>query len=520
MAKFRGYFVTNESFTDVSNFPLEHDEDDSVIGVWQSTNNQTRKSMIFEYKIVNDVGSWVAKEGTLYTRSSVEPTFTPFEGRSLNVYEPYGMGLYSMIYAYVDIGALASWGPSVKVGNDEVAAYDLEFHDVFTGNITTELPDTIGLLPTYIRSGEQIVGIGSATLVGAWRVMWYKMAAIQGGPPSIVTDTETALTDKRLQIKGNTLSFILTVCDKDGNTQIITGIYSDPITTYSLDAYPDRDWLWLTLEDQNGNLVYKMTNDIYPAFIEISVDWSIFQNTYNRALKTKIPKDIVDEESGFLSSVGLTTTNDGKLMLCQGLVNLETGEETSPTVEFPTATITDNGVMSKEDKALFVQALLDIADLLAAGGSWIGVNYPTAAALPAPPLTGINDKDYTYVLDDENHGHVRTIYVATGNPLAFIFSREDSQAAPEIATGTGAGLVKSSTAPGKVVVDEFGVMSVNGFSGLADRITTLEQAMENKEEKYIAPLTDPMYGLTLSQALAYLNNVVNGITGVKINHIV
>ena len=293
IAKFRGHYVTNEEFTDTSAFPTDLNNGDVVVGVWQSEDNTTRLSKVFTYAIVNGVGTWETDESEPVAIYSTNPDFVPLESRLLNVYEPYGMGLHSILYAFVDVSSIPNW-LSGKAGNCDVPADELEFHSAFNGvKVDLEdLPDSIGMLPVYIRSGEQLVGVGSATFIGSWRVMWYKIATVQGAPPAIVTDMETILRTGELIMRGNTTGYTLTVWDKDEVANEIPGDYDEPLTTYSLAAFPDLDWMYLILADQNGDTVYKMTNYLHPSYVALEDAWAQYESHVELVLQGQ--NDVID----------------------------------------------------------------------------------------------------------------------------------------------------------------------------------------------------------------------------------
>ena len=122
--------------------------------------------------------------------------------------------------------------------------------------------------------------------------------------------------------------------------------------------------------------------------------------------------------------------------------------------------------------------------------------------------------------------------VGEGEDLAFVYSRDDGTVVPEIATTTAAGLVKSSlsTGQGKVSVNiNTGEMTLNDYinmmlamSNLTSRVEELEEQVaalqSGKETIYVSPDLTPLHGLTLSQALAYINNVITGVTAATFNH--
>jgi hypothetical protein len=538
MSKFRGYFRTNIDFNDTELFPTDASAGDTALGVYQTADNTTRISIMFEAKVdpYSEEIEWEVKEGAeQHTIVSTLPNFTPFIGSHLNIYEPYGMGLYTKVFGYVDSGALGSWGVNKKVGNDEIEdASSIEFHDTFTGelvDITDSVEVLLCMLPVYIRSGDQILGVGSAVFVGVWRIMWYKMSLLQGTAPSIATDIDTVKTENELIIRGDTISYIVTIYNEEHGEESLNGSYQNGSTTYIIPYdYYNGDWEYIDIRESDGSLFYKMKNNIGEEInnlIQSIASLSTINLDQNGTIASKIPKTIVDTSEGLVKEIAY---DDNSHSLEYTIVK---PSDYTPTpivisVEIPTATTSIDGLMTSD-------TFNDIATIKAGSGKWIGVNFADLAALAnyAIPQAGVNQNDYTYVISDSNHGGVQTIYtvvpyvsggtyVTNNGTLGIIYSRIDIVPTIIIATDMSIGAVLSSSVDGDVSVDDTGKMTVNGYTGIISRLNALESQYSalssGKEDVYTDPSSGPLHGKTLSQALDYLNDVIQGLEAVIINH--
>jgi len=547
MAKFRGYFSTDATCTETTGFPTEVDNGDCVIGVYQNPEDaSTRLSRIFTY--VNNGWTYNVEEEPL-PLYSVNPSFVPFEERSLNIYEPYGMGLFSMVFVYVDISALRTWAGSADVGNDDVILDNLEFHDIFTGAKIDNYnaPSTIGLLPVYIRNGEQIVGVGSAVFVGSWRVLWHKMNMTSGAPPTINSDTETVLADYQFIMTGNTTAFHLILYDADYVPHEITGdkvVWNGTTTKYNLLSYQDT-WTSLVLKSPSNVVVYKMTNMNLATIRSLALDQSSMYDDFSLWLITLegnqsdfVPRAITQS---LVKGVGVDVST-GQVKITYPSVTLADGTVTTPTVAIPAVTLTGDGCEGMMTPALLQDLITvqsEIATLKNAGGKWIGQNFATYddLLLFVDFPNSYNIADYTYVLSDRTQGGVRTIYAVAPYDAQCVvqslddtkgikFTRADEATPIEIATEADPGTVRSAASDGTVSVNpSTGVMSLNGYaailsaiSGLVGRVEDLEEAIVRKEGTYSAPTGAPLNGKTLSAALDYINGVLNGTNAATINH--
>ncbi|MDR2894243.1 MAG: hypothetical protein LBU97_02135 [Alistipes sp.] len=157
--------------------------------------------------------------------------------------------------------------------------------------------------------------------------------------------------------------------------------------------------------------------------------------------------------------------------------NAATGEQTTITRQFPVATEVDGGAMPPEAYQALVKLMSDVLVLQAQGGRFIGQSFTTQAALNAWAIPDtVNAGDFTYVLDDETHAGATTRWIASGasGALKFVFGFVVNNDPVGLATLVQAGIVKSSTKTGKVLVEADGTMSVIGWDALGERITQVQ----------------------------------------------
>lgn len=524
---FLGYYVTDVTLRDDSLFPTSAAENDTVIGIYQEPDNQFRLAQAFTY--VSD--AWVVT-GDATAIESTNPPLLPLEERALNISEAYGMGWLSMNYAYVDVHALPTWIDEPRVGNDTVDETDLELHNVFSGQPVEGAPSTTGLLPIYVRDGNTVVGVGSAVFTGAWHVLWYKVSIGAGMLPTVGSDIGTVLSQNGFKMIGNTSGYTMNVYDAEGVQQVVEGVYSGTYTTYDFSSF-NGTWQKFVLVSPQNYDAYIATNLYKPIIDDVIEDLAAYKeeveeeiNDVYAELEDRIPTNIASKIA--VSIAASSTVNT--VFINVRYVNPVTGQLSFAAEPMAVASETAAGVMSAEMKATFDQAIADITSLKNTGGVWIGQNFATHAALAAYiiPAT-VRASDFTYVLADETHDDVRTIYVAVKDPLTeairFEYSREDGTETIGIATAVKLGLVLSSVEAGQVYVESgTGKMSLNGYDDIVSNVSDLQTAVGNlatdvaSKVEFTAPASGPLANKTLTQIVEFINQAFQGQQQVAINH--
>ncbi len=157
--------------------------------------------------------------------------------------------------------------------------------------------------------------------------------------------------------------------------------------------------------------------------------------------------------------------------------NAASGVQETITRQFPVATEVDGGAMPPEAYRALIQLTNDVLVLKAQGGRFIGQSFATKAAIDAYVIPAtVNAGDFTYVLDDETHNGATTRWIAStvNGSLKFVFGFIVNNDPVGYATLLQAGVVKSSTKTGKVLVEPDGTMSVVGWDALGERITQVQ----------------------------------------------
>lgn len=526
---FLGYFKTNVTLTDTASFPLSPSENDDVQGVYQLPDSTTRMAQHF---IFNGT-IWVA-DGDAVELTSIDPFLLPLEQRATNVFDTYGMGVLPLHYAFINDSKLAGWVSEDLVGNDTIIDTDLELWDTLNGVRVFGAVPTTGLLPVYIKNAtKEIVGVGSAVYTGVWRVLWYKLVVSAGVVPTVACNSEFVIKTGIFLMKGDTTAYTLEAYWGDsepGQYEEVAGAYSEGVTQYNI-ASAVESWLVLRLLDSSGIMAYAMVNELKASLVETD-------NRLSADAASRIPRDL---SSKILTDIDLDIDAEGAIFTVKSM---------DPTVdadplddeEFVIPVVTDEGagLMSPTMLAQFTQAREDILALESAGGSYAGTYdvYEVGGLGEDPLLTafplagtliegsGININDFVYVLRDEEHNNLRTVYIArtlAGDATKFIFTylRDDSTPALQIATDMTLGIVKSSQEDGQIYVhSKSGKMMLVGYSDLLSRLNTIESKISQLGGLgYAAPTTGgPLSGVDLTSAMAHLDLVLQGLTSAIIDH--
>lgn len=521
---FKGYYTSDNTLEDTSAFPQNPNLGDGVIAVHQNAENTLRMARRYSRVLLDGDEVWF-REGADKHIESTSPNFKPFENRALNVYEPYAMGIFSMLYAYVDYVALPSWqNDDSKIGSDEVDSADLTFHDVLSGNEVTQLPTTIGLVPVYIRGvGGTILGVGSAAYMGSWRVLWQKVQVGSGMPPTVAVSGDYVNSTGKFIMNGDTSGMLLRVKSADQNnpvTEDYTGVFDGNRTHYDIIEFLELHRVWwkeVMLLDQQGTPIYQLTNTSGIALDFTQGRVQAIEDTYPGQIDSKIPKNI---SGNILTEPSIVGAAESVALKFAGV---------NPSSSAPTETVLEMPVVSSEATGLMTPPLYNtLINLSKSGGKWIGENFDTRDDLVAylqtnPDFSGYNEGDYTYVLVDEALSGVRTLWVIVEEDevKSFVFSRQDTEAV--VVAGSGLlGSVLSSNDTYEVSVSPLGVMTVNGLASLAAQVATLVSkvaALESALEDEVAS-SGVLDGQNVRDALSTVNGIVSGVTPATINHMV
>jgi hypothetical protein len=195
------------------------------------------------------------------------------------------------------------------------------------------------------------------------------------------------------------------------------------------------------------------------------------QNAITR-LETKLDRNLV-ENINFDSS-------DNDVTASVNVVDPSTNAKTIYSKSLPIASTTAAGMMPKESFAQIQKNSQDIQTLMnQTGGKYIGVPFATKAALDAYTIpTTVVGNDFTFVAADETHNNASTMYIYNATTKIFDFARVIEEIPVPTATEEALGLVKSSTENGKVLVENTGVMSLNGYSTLVSNDANLSSQLD------------------------------------------
>ncbi len=150
--------------------------------------------------------------------------------------------------------------------------------------------------------------------------------------------------------------------------------------------------------------------------------------------------------------------------------NASNKQTTSYDRTIPLITDSTVGLMTPEAYNEITALRNDVMSLQQQGGKFIGISFPTRAALNSYDIPGsVNLGDFTYVLDDETQLDSTTRYVFNG--VKFVFAFVVNYDPVGIADTEVPGLVKSSAAvSGKAFVEADGTMSIIGWDDLNNMI--------------------------------------------------
>lgn len=548
---FLGYYMTTDNtLTALANPPAAVDGDE-IIGIYHESGEPFRTAQAFVYN-----SGWEIS-GTQMLIQSTNPILLPLDERAANIAEAYGMESFPMQYAFVNSEVLQNWGTS-NVGNDGVSEDDLDLRDITTGNPSTDSLSVTGLLPVYIKTGDAIVGVGSAMYTGTWRVLWYKTSVSSGLPPSVACDTETILTQNSFKMIGNTTRHTLYLYDDNEEGHIIPGKYDNLAhTTYLFSKEGEYDytntWRRISLIAPSEYSVYTASNVLNPMINDLDNELATFKTTTQNdlmALNTdKIPINLYGKSNTILCSIEWITQDGSEFQMVLHMLNPTTQIVQEYPVTLPTVNLLQAGLMTSTQLAALNKAGTDIstikATLESGGGVWIGQDFATHADLIAAApalLPSISINDFTYVAKDEDYDDHRTLYVVTevGGVKSFSFSRKDTTvfqtatsefkgvvlSADDDGTGANDGKINVTSSTGEMKLIGYNSIitrhntlfnQINDPNGLASQIGTIQTTIANKKLNFTTPATGPLSGKNLEQIIAYINDAFQGKTPIAID---
>lgn len=228
--------------------------------------------------------------------------------------------------------------------------------------------------------------------------------------------------------------------------------------------------------DQLTNGVADLENDVADALDNIST------------IDTAINKNVV-------SGIGVTAQTDN-VSITSNIVNIKTGATSSDTDAIPLANDSTAGLMSHSD---YQQIRQNTEDIAALKGQTIRIAY-SIKTNPTPQE--INDFVVAQGYTQDQFPQIAV--VVTGTNYVWRYYENDGWTQQtdvvSIFTNTTAGIIKGTTADGKIYAETDGTGSVNGWDTLKNRVTNVENNKADKSElsDYV-PTTRTVNGKALSQ---------------------
>lgn len=187
-------------------------------------------------------------------------------------------------------------------------------------------------------------------------------------------------------------------------------------------------------------------------------------------IDTAINKNVV-------SGIGVSTNVDN-VSINSNIVNIKTGATSTDTDAIPLANDTTAGLISHSDYQQIRQNTEDIAVLK---GQTIRIAY---SVKPNPTAQEINDFVVAQGYTQDQFPQIAV--VVTGTNYVWRYYENDGWTQQtdvvSIFTNDTAGIIKGSTASGKIYAETDGTGSVNGWDAQNNRITNLENNKADKSE--------------------------------------
>ena len=196
------------------------------------------------------------------------------------------------------------------------------------------------------------------------------------------------------------------------------------------------------------------------------------------ALKTKVNNNtinITNLQKDLTTEQTTRYNNDIKSLSMTGnsnnIITLTKNDNSTLAAAIPLASLNANGLITKEAYKQIQDNVQDIEKLKNQGGRYIGQSFATKADLDKFDASKVNVSDFTFVVDDETHKGATTKYfcVLEGSTKKFKFAYVIEYDPIGIATNTELGLVLSSNANGKILVEADGTMSLVGYDNILSK---------------------------------------------------
>ena len=246
---------------------------------------------------------------------------------------------------------------------------------------------------------------------------------------------------------------------KNKSTKYLENEGKDGTSPYATVQYvnDEDDGLQSQIDVVNDNIT-NLENKVADALDDIST------------IDTAINKNVV-------SGIGVSTNVDN-VSINSNIVNIKTGATSTDTDAIPLANDTTAGLISHSDYQQIRQNTEDIAVLK---GQTIRIAY---SVKPNPTAQEINDFVVAQGYTQDQFPQIAV--VVTGTNYVWRYYENDGWTQQtdvvSIFTNDTAGIIKGSTASGKIYAETDGTGSVNGWDAQNNRITNLENNKADKSE--------------------------------------
>lgn len=246
---------------------------------------------------------------------------------------------------------------------------------------------------------------------------------------------------------------------KNKSTKYLENEGEDGTSPYATVQYvnDEDDGLQSQIDVVNDNIT-NLGNKVADALDDIST------------IDTAINKNVV-------SGIGVSTNVDN-VSINSNIVNIKTGATSTDTDAIPLANDTTAGLISHSDYQQIRQNTEDIAVLK---GQTIRIAY---SVKPNPTAQEINDFVVAQGYTQDQFPQIAVVVTGTNYVWRYYANDGWTQQTDVVSifTNDTAGIIKGSTASGKIYAETDGTGSVNGWDAQNNRITNLENNKADKSE--------------------------------------
>lgn len=246
---------------------------------------------------------------------------------------------------------------------------------------------------------------------------------------------------------------------KNKSTKYLENEGEDGTSPYATVQYvnDEDDGLQSQIDVVNDNIT-NLENKVADALDDIST------------IDTAINKNVV-------SGIGVSTNVDN-VSINSNIVNIKTGATSTDTDAIPLANDTTAGLISHSDYQQIRQNTEDIAVLK---GQTIRIAY---SVKPNPTAQEINDFVVAQGYTQDQFPQIAVVVTGTNYVWRYYANDGWTQQTDVVSifTNDTAGIIKGSTASGKIYAETDGTGSVNGWDAQNNRITNLENNKADKSE--------------------------------------